>query len=105
MATRAETDLKVERELKSLRLFLETLPELAREWQDLGDGERASWSRDWDQLMGAVEVVLHPRYLSGAMTINQRTRYCELLSKIDQARPLIRQLNLYSPLVPLDNVG
>ncbi len=49
MATRLAIDQRVEIELKSLRLMLGDLPEVAQEWDELSDGERVSRSLDWDQ--------------------------------------------------------
>ena len=42
----------VEIELKSLGLMVGDLWEVVDEWDSLDDGERASWSLDWDQVMG-----------------------------------------------------
>ena len=102
MATRLAIDQRVEIELKSLRLMLGDLPEVAQEWDELSDGERVSWSLDWDQLMGALKVTLDPYYRSGAMNDDQRARYCTILRQLKEALPLIERLQLYPPPVPLD---
>ena len=90
-------------ELKSLRLMLGDLPEVAAEWPELGDGERASWSLDWDQLMGALQVILEPSYRAGAMTPDQQACYQELLHDLREALPFIAQIELLPPPVPLGN--
>ena len=102
MATRLATDRRIEIELKSLRLMFGDLPEVAQEWAELSDGERVSWSLDWDQLMGALKVTLDPYYRSGAMTDDQRTRYRAILRQLHEALPLIERLRLYPPPVPLE---
>jgi hypothetical protein len=102
MATRLATDRRIGIDLASLRLMLGDLPEVAQEWDELSDGERVSWSLDWDQLMGALKVTLDPYYRSGAMTDDQRARYGTILGQLKEALPLIQRLQLYPPPVPLD---
>lgn len=101
MATQTAADLKVEVNLELLRSTLDDLPGLAQEWDHLGDGERVSWSRDWDQLIGALEVVLEPRYRSGAMTPDQQGRYHAMLRQLEAAAPTLERLGLYLPPIPL----
>lgn len=102
MATNTIMRQRVDIELKSLRLMLADLPEVAAAWGTLADGERVSWSLDWDQLMGALRVVLAPCYRSGQMTLDQQAQYRELLQTLKHALPLIERLNLSRPSVPLD---
>ncbi len=102
MATKTATDLKVEIDLDSLRSMLDDLPGLAQEWDHLGDGERVSWSRDRDQSIGALEVVLQPRYCSGAMTPDQQGRYQAMLQQFEAAAPTLERLGLYLPPMPLE---
>ncbi len=102
MATRSAIDQRVEVDLESLHLMLGDLPEVAQEWDELSDGERVSWSLDWDQLMGALKVTLDPYYRSGDMTADQRARYREILRQLQEALPLIQRLRLYPPPVPLE---
>ena len=101
MATKTEMDLRVEIDLESLRLMILDLPEVADEWSEMGGGERASWSHDWDQLMGALKVTLDPQYRSGAMSPDQGRSYRDLLRRLEEALPIIDRLQLYPPPVAL----
>ncbi len=101
MVAPAKRDGRIDIGLESLRLALGDLPEVAEEWAELADGERASWSLDWDQLMGTYLVLLERHYRAGTMTPDQRALYHELLDRLQAALPLIEQLQLYPPPVPL----
>ncbi len=103
MVTRPVTQIEID--LESLRLMLGDLPEVAQEWDELSDGERVSWSLDWDQLMGALQVTLDPSYRSGAMSDEQRARYGTIRRELKEALPTIEQLQLYPPPVPLEEAG
>lgn len=79
--------------------MLGDLPEVAQEWTQLGDGERASWSLDWDQLMGSDLTLLERYYRAGELTADQQRRYRAVLHKLEEALPLIERLHLYPPPV------
>ncbi len=102
MAAPTTTDERIAIGLESLRLTLGDLSEIAGEWTQLNDGERASWSLDWDQLMATYLPLLERSYRSGAMTPDQRARYCAILRQLKEALPLIERLQLYPPPVPLE---
>ena len=97
MATRTDAGLKVEIELNSLDLMLADLPEVSEEWSHLPEGERVSWSRDWDQLMGSLRAVLEPAYRAGSMTIEQRERYRRILCALETSLPTLERIGLYTP--------
>ena len=102
MATRLAIDQRVEIELKSLRLMLGDLPEVAQEWDELSDGERVSWSLDWDQIMASDLTVLDRHFRAGEMTTEQEVHYRTLLCELNAMLPTIQRLRLYPPTVPLD---
>jgi hypothetical protein len=102
MGAKPATPEKVELELRCLELMLTDLPEIAEEWDTIGDGERVSWSRDWDQLMGALEAILYPTYQSGSMTDEQRVRYRQILCTLQASLSTLRRVGLREPTVPLD---
>ena len=102
MAAPTTTDERIAIGLESLRLTLAELPEVAGEWARLPDGEWASWSLDWDQLMATYLPLLERSYRSGAMTPDQQARYREILRQLKEALPLIQRLQLYPPPVPLE---
>lgn len=99
MVTGPTVDLKVSIELDSLHFALVDLPEVAQEWPTLDEGEWASWSQDWDQLMGALEVVLEPRYRAGTMLPDQKARYRELRQQLQDALPTLDRLQLSRPRI------
>lgn len=45
---------------------------------------------------------LDAQYRSGQMTSDQQARYREVLRQLKEALPIIKQLNLYRPPVPLE---
>jgi hypothetical protein len=79
--------------------MLGDLPEVAQEWSQMRDAEQASWSLDWDQVIGTHLQVLDSHYHTGDMTAQQRIEYQELRRKLVGALPLIRQLGLFEPLL------
>lgn len=103
MAAQTTTAAVVSRELASLELMLGDLPEIAAEWASLGEGERVSWSLDWDQLMGVLGVAVDPSYRAGHMAADQQARYRAMLGKLRDALPIIERLGLACPPVSLDS--
>lgn len=102
MVAKTGVDKRIEIELHSLRLMIGDLPEIAQEWVELADGERVSWSLDWDQVMGGLQVILAPRYRAREMTAEQEARYRELLRRLEETLPVIESLRLTLPPVLLD---
>ena len=96
MAT--ETDVgQIEIELESLRLMIDDLREVADEWDTLDGAERAAWSLDWDQVMGALGVVRRPAFENGQMTPDQHRRYRCLTDELTREAPFLHRLNLSAP--------
>ena len=102
MASLPATTDHIEIGLESLRLMLGDLPDVAADWDQLSDGERASWSHDWDQLMGTELRLLDPCYRAGSMTPVQQERYRAVLAQLKTALPLLNRLDLYRPTVSLE---
>lgn len=99
MVANAEVTEQIELELESLRLMMADLTEIADEWPTLSGTEQASWGLDWDQVMGALEVVLVPRYGAGQMTPSQQVRYGALVEQLQNLLPLVERLGLSTPVV------
>lgn len=97
MAPQFHLDLRVGIRLEALRAMLDDLPDVAREWSALSAAERASWSLDWDQAMGALDAVLEPAYQDGTMSSEQQARYREILTDLEAALPNIHTLRLAVP--------
>lgn len=102
MATRPKVDEGMNLTLEILEANVNDLPEVAEEWTELADGERVSWSLDWDQLMLSYLPDMHLAYRTGRMTPEQQERYRELLGKLRDALPILERLNLAQPPVPLN---
>ncbi|MGH2587169.1 MAG: hypothetical protein ACRDJE_19825 [Dehalococcoidia bacterium] len=97
MATPTATDKRIEIGLDSIERALDDLPEVAHDWLAMDDGERASWSLDWDHLMGTYFRLLIQREHAGTLTPRQHQRYCALLDRLKESAPLIEDLQLYPP--------
>ncbi len=97
MAAPSTTDRRIEIGLESLRLALDDLPDVARDWEIMEDGERASWSLDWDHLMGTYLRLLINAHQSGSLAVDQERRYCRLRDRLKEASTTIEQLGLYPP--------
>lgn len=87
--------------LRVLLADVDDLSNVAAEWDDWPDGERASFCLRWDHLMATYLTELDQRYRSGEMDDGQRAAYQALLRKLDRALPLVEQLNLYRPPMSL----
>ncbi|MGH2586526.1 MAG: hypothetical protein ACRDJE_16550 [Dehalococcoidia bacterium] len=96
MATTADEHQRALIYLNSLELMVEDLPEVASEWDQISDGERESWSHDWDNEMGSL------RYLTdcvarGRLDEANVGRYEQVVAKLNAALPILQRLNLRTP--------
>jgi hypothetical protein len=82
-------------------LGLGDLPEIASEWNDLADGERASLSLDWDHLMASYLMLLNQAFRNDQLPPEARLRFEQLLVRLERAAPLIEQLHFYPPSIAL----
>lgn len=103
MAAPTTTDRRVAIGLDALERALDDLPEVGREWAAMDDGERASWSLDWDHLMATYLRLIDGHYRSGALIPDQCVRYGAVISRLKQASPLIERLQLYPPAISVDS--
>jgi hypothetical protein len=102
MAAPPELTERMESFARAIRLTLGDLPEMAADWSEPLDAEHASWSLEWDHLMGDNLTELDEHARAGRMTAAQREEYGKLLAELARALPRIEQLNLYRPPVPLE---
>ena len=102
MATTTEISGRVERSLGALLAEVEDLPNVSAEWDQWTEGNRVSYSLDWDHLMADYLTELDGHHRAGDLTPDQQARYLELLQKLKATLPIIHHLNLYPPTVPLD---
>ena len=94
VASPAITD-RLGNRLQWAHLTLDELTEVAEEWQEMPDGERTSWSLDWDQVMGSDLPEIEQYYRCGKLTAEQRARYRDLRRRLKAALPTIERLNLF----------
>ena len=92
----------VDRILKYVHAIIDELDDFSGKWNHLDEGERVSWSLDWDQAMGAHLRFLEQQYGRQVMTEAQAGRYRDLLRRIKEHLPVIHGLGLYSPPLPLE---
>ncbi len=82
--------------LDTTELMLDDFPEVAAEWEQLPEGERAAWSIDWGNEMAGLEQL--SRFAAcGALTSDLYLRYRQLLAALNDAAPILDRLNLSSP--------
>lgn len=102
MAAQTGVAARVEAFLDVVLAETRELPTVQEEWEMLPDGNRASFSLEWDHLMADYLTELHRHYCAGQMMPDQQQRYRTLLRELRVALPIIERLNLYRPPVPLD---
>lgn len=100
MAAATEAQQRARISLKTIRLMLGDLAEVAAEWDCLDGGEQESWSLDWSNEMSGLERLARQAG-AGLLTPSQYVRYQELLRKLREGLPLVQRLGLYRPEVPL----
>ncbi|MBA2447187.1 MAG: hypothetical protein H0V51_04080 [Chloroflexi bacterium] len=103
MVATSNVALRIEQGLGALIAEVNDLPNLAKEWEELPDWNRASISLDWDHLLADYLTELERVYRGGAMTPDQQARYRELRCKIRAALPLFERLRFLPIPVPLED--
>jgi hypothetical protein len=78
------------------------LPNLADEWEQLGESARVSLSLEWAHSMADYLTELDEQYHADRMTPGQQERYQALLRDLRTALPTINRLNLYGPPICLE---
>ncbi len=102
MATTSELTQRIETVLHGVTAETGFLPELADFWEDESDANRYVWYVEWRELMARLEDV-EAAYRAGAMTEEQQARYRNLRQKLRTHLPLLTQLGLTPPSVPLED--
>jgi hypothetical protein len=101
MATPSNRTERIEIVLHGVTAETDFLPELAASWEDESDANRYVWYIEWHELMSRLEDV-EAAYRAGALTDEQRARYHDLRRKLRTHLPLLEQLGLTTPSVPLE---
>ena len=100
MATATEQRRRTVRVLRSVDAALRDLPQVAAEWESLDAGEQMAWGIQWSNEMTRFERL--GRYAAdGVLAADQHERYRQLLVTARDLVPVMSQLKLYRPRVPL----
>jgi hypothetical protein len=102
MATTTDLTQRIDLNLWAITAETDFLPELAELWPDETDTNRYVWYIEWQDLMMRLED-LEGCYRSGAMAEEQQARYHTLRQKLRTHLPLLTQLGLPPPSVPLED--
>ena len=102
MATTPNLARTIDIGLHAIDAEADFLPELAATWDDESDLNRYVWYSEWHELMARLED-LEEAYRAGTMTAEQRERYRLLRQKLRTYLPLLQQLGLTTPSVPLED--
>lgn len=104
MAERTPLTREIDRTLDWLFAGAADLRELAPEWSDLHEAERASQEMEWLNDMAGELPFLHDQYMGATMSEAQRERYLALLRELQGMMPVIRQIDLEQPHIPIEEV-
>ena len=102
MVAPSKGQAKVALGLQVLCADIGDLADLDAEWATLSDGERASWSLDWDHVMCTYLPLIDEAYRQGRMTPDQAESYRALLARLKAATPILERLDLSRPTVSLE---
>ena len=102
MATTTDVTQRIDLNLWAITAETDFLPELGELWAGESDTNRYVWYIEWQDLMMRLED-LEDAYRGDAMTDEQRDRYRNLRQKLRTHLPLLEQLGLTTPSVPLED--
>lgn len=102
MAQTTQVSASINRRLRYDHAMINELTDMVHEWFGLSDGERTSWSRDWDQFVLGDVPKLADDAQSGRMSPEQVTSYHVLLNRLREQLPAMERLRLTVPAIPLD---
>ncbi len=102
MATKTDIARRADRDLGALLAGVSDLLDVAKEWEELSDEERAEESLYWDHYMADFLTELDEYHRAGHLSQEQYERYEQLRGKLKQALPVIEKLDFHRPPVPLD---
>lgn len=99
MAQATEVTELIDRSLHYAHAMVDDLIDVTREWHDLPDWERASWSLDWDQFALLHLKDLDLDYHADRMSPDQVVRYQYLLNRLRKQQPTIERFRLAAPAI------
>ena len=102
MATTTDLTQRIDLNLWAITAETDFLPELAELWADESDTNRYVWYIEWQDLMMRLAGP-GGCYRSSMMTAEQQERYHTLRQKLRTHLPLLTQLGLTTPSVPLED--
>ena len=102
MASTPKLTERIDINLHAIGAEADFLPELAVTWDQETAVNQYVWYIEWRELMARLEDV-ETAYRAGAMTAEQREWYHTLRRKLRTRLPLLTQLGLATPSVPLED--
>ncbi len=96
MAQSTEMMRSVQLSLDALEAGLESLIEVAAEWEQEPLPSRIDWEMEWRDLMGRMDL-LDRAYRSGQLSPEQTKRYRTIARGVAAVLPTIERLGLASP--------
>lgn len=97
MATTTEIARRIDTYLRVLQAEVDDLPNVAREWDEWTEANRASFALDWAHLMADYLTQLDDYCRSGDLSLDQGRRYQALSESLQSQLPTIERLDLYRP--------
>lgn len=94
--------------LEGVMAYVQDLPGLLDQWEDLNDEGQTIEVLRWDHLMADYLTELDEHYHAGDMLATQEEQYRYLLRLLRDATPIIEKLDLMRPpvsLAPADEVA
>lgn len=109
MDTAPELTERIDYDLRFARLDLEDLPMLEADWAEARrQGDDVQWLADWSgrelewQDMAFRIERLSRQYQDGQMSEEQAERYRELIDLLRERVPILKRLNWWLPLIPIE---
>ena len=96
VATSEDIARRNELRLEAVWEMTQDMDEVAAEWQDLADWERASYALEWDNYAGAVRNMIAD-FHQGRMAPRQQRNLLPLLRRLDELQPIFVRLHLSCP--------
>lgn len=93
-------ETRVGRLIRAVLSEVRELPEVASEWEGMGEDERWAFSHDWDLIVMADHLAaVEKRHRAGELSAVQEGAYRRLREELRANLPAIERLGLHRPPV------
>ncbi|MGH2584772.1 MAG: hypothetical protein ACRDJE_07635 [Dehalococcoidia bacterium] len=96
MVTAAELRRRIDIDLRTVKLSIDDLAELEREWPSETDINRQIAFQEWEDVMARWRF-LRDAFRAGQFTDEQERRWQAIGKAINRTRPSIERLGLFQP--------